>query len=111
MRATLLMVLLLMGAAFAHAQGTDSGRYQLVPAEVPAVGGTGMVHDLFLLDTQTGRVWLFHPAIGKMRTIPPSESGTENITGLTQGVFAPVERWDSFPDLKKNKRPSPAVPR
>jgi hypothetical protein len=47
---------------------THSGRYQAIPAVVDAGTGTGgeTTHELFLVDTQSGRVWRFQAeGIGK----------------------------------------------
>ncbi len=40
---------------------TNQGRYQVIPAVVDAGAGLGggTTHELFLVDTQSGRVWRF----------------------------------------------------
>lgn len=108
MRIRVILILLFIGGGIVHAQTQGLGRYRLVPAEVEAVDGSKVLHELFLLDTQTGKVWRFDQAIGKMRDVPPDESGVENISGLTTGVFVLVERWDNFPVKESRKPSSPA---
>jgi hypothetical protein len=49
-------------------ESVRSGRYQVIPAVVDAGAGQGggTTHELFLVDTQSGRVWRFQAeGIGK----------------------------------------------
>jgi hypothetical protein len=55
----------------------SKGRFLLVPAEIDAGPGTGgaITHKVFLIDSQTGRVWRFDPGAlveqeGKMVSYP-----------------------------------------
>lgn len=75
---------------------SNSGRYQLVSAQTRVWARTGEskeVTDLFLLDTQTGRVWRYQP---------PGSSHVEGQTNpvVIPEVFIPIEIWKT---LEKSK--------
>jgi len=77
-----------------------SSRYQLVPAQVDSLTG-GVQHTVFLLDTQTGKVWKY-VASGQPKTLREKDqtrdlSGGSTIIGLTPGTFVPVDRIEFAP--------------
>jgi hypothetical protein len=49
---------------------------------VESVDHSKTLHELFLLDAQTGKVWRFLPGLGKMTDVPPGQRGVENIVGV-----------------------------
>lgn len=73
-----------------------ASRYQLVPAQVDSLTGEKVQHTIFLLDTQTGKVWKY-VATGQPKTLKDKDqttdlSGGSTIIGLTPGTFVPVDR-------------------
>jgi hypothetical protein len=71
-----------------------SSRYQLVPAQVDSVAGGTVQHTVFLLDTQTGKVWKY-VASGQPKTLKEKDQTTDlgsTTIGLTPGTFVPVDR-------------------
>ena len=78
------------------AEAVASSRYQLVPAQVDSLSGEKVQHTVFLLDTQTGKVWKY-VASGQPKTLKEKDqtsdlSGGSTIVGLTPGTFVPVDR-------------------
>ena len=76
-----------------------SSRYQLVPAQVDSVGGGTVQHTVFLLDTQTGKVWKY-VASGQPKTLKEKDQTTDlgsTTIGLTPGTFVPVDRIEFAP--------------
>ena len=76
-----------------------SSRYQLVPAQVDSLGGGTVQHTVFLLDTQTGKVWKY-VASGLPKTLKEKDQTTDLGTttiGLTPGTFVPVDRIEFAP--------------
>jgi hypothetical protein len=78
-----------------------SSRYQLVPAQVDSLGGGTVQHTVFLLDTQTGKVWKY-VASGQPKTLKEKDqttdlSGSSTTIGLTPGTFVPVDRIEFAP--------------
>ena len=78
------------------AEAVASSRYQLVPAQVDSLSGETVQHTVFLLDTQTGKVWKY-VASGQPKTLKDKDqtrdlSGGSTIIGLTPGTFVPVDR-------------------
>jgi len=78
----------------------NSSRYQLVPAQVDSLTGE-VQHTVFLLDTQTGKVWKY-VASGQPKTLKDKDqttdlSGGSTIVGLTPGTFVPVDRIEFAP--------------
>src|SRR3984885_12439926 len=76
-------------------------RYQLVPAQVDSLTGGTVQHTIFLLDTQTGKVWKY-VASGQPKTLKEKDqttdlSGGSTIVGLTPGTFVPVDRIEFAP--------------
>jgi hypothetical protein len=76
-------------------------RYQLVPAQVDALTGGTVQHTIFLLDTQTGKVWKY-VASGQPKTLKEKDqttdlSGGSTTVGLTPGTFVPVDRIEFAP--------------
>jgi hypothetical protein len=83
-----------------------SSRYQLVPAQVDSLTG-GVQHTVFLLDTQTGKVWKY-VASGQPKTLKDKDqtrdlSGGSTIIGLTPGTFVPVDRIEFAPKAGSDK--------
>jgi hypothetical protein len=88
--------------SFALAQNTDAKsssvpqRYQLVPAQVLSpVDATTAVSQLFLLDTQTGRVWRYNASSGSAKDF--------NGTTVLTGGFIPVDRMEESTARSKQK--------
>ncbi len=84
-----------------------SSRYQLVPAQVDSLTGE-VQHTIFLLDTQTGKVWKY-VASGQPKTLQGKDqttdlSGGSTIIGLTPGTFVPVDRIEFAPPKASNDR-------
>jgi len=77
-----------------------SSRYQLVPAQVDSLTG-GVQHTVFLLDTQTGKVWKYvasgQPKMLKEKDQTTDLSGGSTTIGLTPGTFVPVDRIEFAP--------------
>ncbi|MGA2337417.1 MAG: hypothetical protein WA383_05770 [Terriglobales bacterium] len=78
-----------------------SSRYQLVPAQVDSLSGETVQHTVFLLDTQTGKVWKY-VASGQPKTLREKDqtrdlSGGSTIIGMTPGTFVPVDRIEFAP--------------
>jgi hypothetical protein len=78
------------------AEAAALSRYQLVPAQVDSLSGETVQHTVFLLDTQTGKVWKY-VASGQPKTLKDKDqtrdlSGGSTIIGLTPGTFVPVDR-------------------
>ena len=78
-----------------------SSRYQLVPEQVDSLSGEKVQHTVFLLDTQTGKVWKY-VASGQPKTLKEKDqtsdlSGGSTIVGLTPGTFVPVDRIEFAP--------------
>jgi len=78
------------------AEPAASSRYQLVPAQVDSLTGEKVQHTVFLLDTQTGKVWKY-VASGQQKMLKDKDqtsdlSGGSTIIGLTPGTFVPVDR-------------------
>jgi hypothetical protein len=78
-----------------------SSRYQLVPAQVDSLGGGTVQHTVFLLDTQTGKVWKY-VASGQPKMLQEKDqttdlSGSSTTIGLTPGTFVPVDRIEFAP--------------
>jgi hypothetical protein len=78
-----------------------NSRYQLVPAQVDSLTGGTVQHTVFLLDTQTGKVWKY-VASGQPKTLKDKDqttdlSGGSTIIGLTPGTFVPVDRIEFAP--------------
>ncbi len=80
---------------------TASSRYQLVPAQVDSLGGGTVQHTVFLLDTQTGKVWKYiasgQPKMLKEKDQTTDLSGSSTTIGLTPGTFVPVDRIEFAP--------------
>jgi len=78
-----------------------SSRYQLVPAQVDSLSGEKVQHTVFLLDTQTGKVWKYvasgQPKVLKDKDQTSDLSGGSTIIGLTPGTFVPVDRIEFAP--------------
>jgi len=78
-----------------------SSRYQLVPAQVDSLSGEKVQHTVFLLDTQTGKVWKYvasgQPKLLKDKDQTSDLSGGSTIIGLTPGTFVPVDRIEFAP--------------
>ena len=79
----------------------SASRYQLVPAQVDSLSGGTVQHTVFLLDTQTGKVWKY-VASGQPKTLKEKDqttdlSGGSTIIGLTPGTFVPVDRIEFAP--------------
>ena len=72
-----------------------SSRYQLVPAQVDSLTGE-VQHTVFLLDTQTGKVWKYvasgQPKMLKEKDQTTDQSGSRTTIGLPPGTFVPVDR-------------------
>ncbi|MGA3091884.1 MAG: hypothetical protein ABSD75_25025 [Terriglobales bacterium] len=78
-----------------------SSRYQLVPAQVDSLTEGTVQHTVFLLDTQTGKVWKY-VASGLPKTLKEKDqttdlSGGRTTVGLTPGTFVPVDRIEFAP--------------
>jgi hypothetical protein len=85
-----------------------SSRYQLVPAQVDSLTGEKVQHTVFLLDTQTGKVWKY-VASGQPKTLKEKDqttdlSGGSTIVGLTPGTFVPVDRIEFAPPKAGNDK-------
>jgi hypothetical protein len=83
------------------APAAPSSRYQLVPAQVDSLTGGTVQHTVFLLDTQTGKVWKY-VASGQPKTLKEKDqttdlSGGSTTIGLTPGTFVPVDRIEFAP--------------
>lgn len=78
-----------------------SSRYQLVPAQVDSLTGEKVQHTIFLLDTQTGKVWKYvasgQPKMLKDKDRTTDLSGGATTIGLTPGTFVPVDRIEFAP--------------
>ena len=78
-----------------------SSRYQLVPAQVDSLSGETVQHTVFLLDTQTGKVWKYvasgQPKMLKEKDQTTDLSGGSTTIGLTPGTFVPVDRIEFAP--------------
>ena len=93
-----LIIMLLPGLAAVGQQSTPTAsrsglsqaRFQLMSAEVDAGVGMGgdVTHEVFLIDTQTGKVWRFQPA-----GMSKEKQGN---TGEIPQLFVPVNimNWD-----------------
>jgi len=89
------------------AEPAASSRYQLVPAQVDSLSGETVQHTVFLLDTQTGKVWKY-VASGQPKTLKDKDqtrdlSGGSTIIGLTPGTFVPVDRIEFAPKAGSDK--------
>jgi hypothetical protein len=71
----------LQGQKPSAAPSLDQGRYQLLPVTLGERGGS---QQLFLLDSQTGRVWRYRPE-SMQGTIPKPE--------FTPEAFIPIAIW------------------
>jgi hypothetical protein len=81
------------------APAAASSRYQLVPAQVDSLTGGTVQHTVFLLDTQTGKVWKY-VASGEPKTLKEKDQttyGGSTTIGLTPGTFVPVDRIEFAP--------------
>jgi hypothetical protein len=83
------------------AEPSTPSRYQLVPAQVDSLSGEKVQHTVFLLDTQTGKVWKY-VASGQPKTLKDKDqtndlSGGSTLVGLTPGTFVPVDRIEFAP--------------
>jgi hypothetical protein len=83
------------------APAAPSSRYQLVPAQVDSLPGGTVQHTVFLLDTQTGKVWKY-VASGQPKTLKEKDQTTNlsvgsTTIGLTPGTFVPVDRIEFAP--------------
>jgi hypothetical protein len=58
------------------APASPSSRYQLVPAQVDSLTGGTVQHTVFLLDTQTGKVWKY-VASGQPKTLKEKDQTTD----------------------------------
>jgi len=76
-----LFVMPLQGQKSSAAPSPDQGRYQLLPVTLGERGGTPQ---LFLFDSQTGRVWHYRPE-SMQGTVPKPE--------FTPEAFIPVPIW------------------
>ncbi|HXM64151.1 MAG TPA: hypothetical protein VN950_25035 [Terriglobales bacterium] len=67
-------------------QTETSGRYQLIPAQVELGmhAGEALSMQLFLVDTQTGRVWRYQPS---------GVVGEGKGAVVTPEMFIPIEHW------------------
>src|ERR1019366_5658527 len=94
------------------AEAAALSRYQLVPAQVDSLAGEKVQHTVFLLDTQTGKVWKY-VASGQPKTLKEKDqtsdlSGGSTIVGLTPGTFVPVDRIEvAPPKATANKEKNP----
>ena len=59
-----------------------SSRYQLVPAQVDSLSGEKVQHTVFLLDTQTGKVWKY-VASGQPKTLKEKDQ-TSDLSGAAR---------------------------
>jgi len=89
------------------AESAAASRYQLVPAQVDSLSGETVQHTVFLLDTQTGKVWKY-VASGQPKTLKDKDqtrdlSGGSTIIGLTPGTFVPVDRIEFAPKAGSDK--------
>jgi hypothetical protein len=76
-----------------------ASRYQLVPAQMDSLTGGTVQHTVFLLDTQTGKVWKY-VASGQPKTLKEKDQTTDlgsTTIGLTPGTFVPVDRIEFAP--------------
>jgi hypothetical protein len=76
-----LFVLPLQGQKPSTVPSPDQGRYQLLPVTLGERGGTPQ---LFLFDSQTGRVWRYRPE---------SMQGTIPKPDFTPEAFIPITIW------------------
>jgi hypothetical protein len=86
-------------------EGAASSRYQLVPAQVDSLTGGTVQHTVFLLDTQTGKVWKY-VASGQPKTLQEKDQTTDGgstTIGLTPGTFVPVDRIEFAPPKSGDK--------
>jgi hypothetical protein len=95
MKSKYLPILLLLLALVLPIQGqkpsapqSDQGRYQLLPVALGERGGTPQ---LFLFDSQTGRVWHYRPE---------SYAGNGPSTTFAPEAFIPVSVWSPGPKDK-----------
>ena len=89
-------------------EAAASSRYQLVPAQVDSLSGEKVQHTVFLLDTQTGKVWKY-VASGQPKTLKDKDqttdlSGGSTTIGLTPGTFVPVDRIEFAPPKAGNDK-------
>lgn len=95
--ATVLAVVLVLSLS-AAAQNPQA-RYQLIPAQTELRNGERTSHEVFLLDTQTGKVWKFVAGIGRVTELPENKQGADNaggsLIGVQAGAFVPVDRIEA----------------
>jgi hypothetical protein len=82
------LVLPIQGQKPSTPPSPDQGRYQLLPV---ALGEHGGSPQLFLFDSQTGRVWRYRPE---------SYAGNGPSTTFTPEAFIPVSIWSPGPKDK-----------
>jgi len=97
----LCLILVAVGQKSSLKPEAAASRYQLVPAQVDSLSGETVQHTVFLLDTQTGKVWKY-VASGQPKTLKEKDqtsdlSGGSTIVGLTPGTFVPVDRIEFAP--------------
>jgi hypothetical protein len=90
---SVLFFLIAVPRGFAQKPPTQSAitnqRYQLISAEMMSASDPDKsVPQLFLLDTETGKVWRYVSTAGPIKDFKNGES-------ILTGAFIPVERLDS----------------
>jgi hypothetical protein len=103
----LCLILVAVGQKSSLKPEAAASRYQLVPAQVDSLSGETVQHTVFLLDTQTGKVWKY-VASGQPKTLKDKDqtrdlSGGSTIIGLTPGTFVPVDRIEFAPKAGSDK--------
>ena len=103
----LCLILVAVGQKSSLKPEATASRYQLVPAQVDSLSGETVQHTVFLLDTQTGKVWKY-VASGQPKTLQGKDqtrdlSGGSTIIGLTPGTFVPVDRIEFAPKAGSDK--------
>jgi len=103
----LCLILVAVGQKSSLKPEATASRYQLVPAQVDSLSGETVQHTVFLLDTQTGKVWKY-VASGQPKTLKDKDqtrdlSGGSTIIGLTPGTFVPVDRIEFAPKAGSDK--------